>query len=99
MGITVPVTILLASVIGIVWGLARVRRDRLPLYFLVHLPTLPVLRMLHDPRARRRPALPADVLLPGRLRGLGNVAWRPRALPAWLAFRPRWPASPSRSSC
>ena len=49
LGITVPVTILLAAAIGIVWGLGRVRRDRLPLYFLVHFLTLPVLRMLPTP--------------------------------------------------
>ena len=46
LGITVPATILLAGVIGIVWGLGRIRRDRLPLYFLVHFLALPVLRML-----------------------------------------------------
>ncbi|MGZ3413767.1 MAG: glycosyltransferase family 39 protein [Isosphaeraceae bacterium] len=46
LGITVPVTILLAGAIGIVWGLGRIRRDRLPLYFLVHFLTFPVLRML-----------------------------------------------------
>jgi 4-amino-4-deoxy-L-arabinose transferase-like glycosyltransferase len=44
--ITVPVTILLAGAIGIVWGLGRIRHDRLPLYFLVQFLTLPVLRML-----------------------------------------------------
>src|SRR5271166_5218584 len=32
LGITVPVTILLAAAIGIVWALGQVRRDRLPLY-------------------------------------------------------------------
>ena len=48
-GITVPATILLASAIGIFWGLSRVRHDRLPLYFFVHLATLPMLRMLETP--------------------------------------------------
>jgi hypothetical protein len=49
MGITVPVTILLASGIGILWGLAQVHRDRVPLYLLLHLLTLPALRMLPTP--------------------------------------------------
>ena len=49
LAITVPVTILAAAVIGIVCGLKRMRRDRLPLYFLVHMATLPALRMLPTP--------------------------------------------------
>lgn len=48
LGITVPATILVAGVAGILWSLGRVwfRRDRLPLYFLLHFLTLPALRML-----------------------------------------------------
>ena len=49
LGITVPVTILVAAAIGIVWALGQIRRDRLPLYFLVHFLTFPVLRMLPTP--------------------------------------------------
>jgi hypothetical protein len=49
LAITVPVTILLAGAIGIIWALGQVRRDRLPLYFLVHFLTYPVLRMLPTP--------------------------------------------------
>jgi len=49
LGITVPAGILLASAIGIVWGIVRARRDRLPLYFLVHLVTFPVIRMFPTP--------------------------------------------------
>lgn len=48
-GITVPVATLLASVVGLVWALRQIPRDRLPLYFLVQLMTLPVLRMLPTP--------------------------------------------------
>ena len=48
-GITVPAAILAAAVVGLIWGIPRVRRDRLPLYFLVHLLTLPVVRMLPTP--------------------------------------------------
>ncbi len=47
--ITVPVTILAAALVGLLWGLARVRSDRLPLYCLVHLATLPVMRMAETP--------------------------------------------------
>ena len=47
--ITVPPTILFVGVLGIVWGLRRVSGDRLPLYFLLHMVTLPCLRMLHTP--------------------------------------------------
>lgn len=49
LAITVPATILAASVIGVFWGLGRARRDRLPLYFLLHMATLPALRMLPTP--------------------------------------------------
>ena len=49
MAITVPVAILGAAAVGVQWGLLRVRRDRLPLYFLVHFLTLPVIRMLPTP--------------------------------------------------
>ncbi len=48
-GITVPAAILVASAIGILWGMARLRRDRLPFYFFVHLMTLPVIRMFNTP--------------------------------------------------
>jgi 4-amino-4-deoxy-L-arabinose transferase-like glycosyltransferase len=49
MGITVPAAILVAGVFGILWGLLRIRRDRLPFYFLIHLLTLPVVRMFPTP--------------------------------------------------
>jgi 4-amino-4-deoxy-L-arabinose transferase-like glycosyltransferase len=49
LGITVPATILLVGAIGIVWALGQIRRDRLPLYFLVHFLTFPLLRMLPTP--------------------------------------------------
>lgn len=49
LGITVPVTILLAAAIGIVWALGQFRTDRIPLYFLLQFLTLPVLRMLPTP--------------------------------------------------
>ncbi len=49
MAITVPVAILVAAAVGLIWGLQRTRRDRLPSYFLVHLLTLPVIRMFPTP--------------------------------------------------
>jgi dolichyl-phosphate-mannose-protein mannosyltransferase len=49
MGITVPAAILGAAVIGVLWALKRIRQDRLPLYFLIHLLTLPVIRMFDTP--------------------------------------------------
>jgi Dolichyl-phosphate-mannose-protein mannosyltransferase len=48
-GITVPVAILVAGVIGLLWAISQVRRDRLPFYFLVHFLTLPVIRMFPTP--------------------------------------------------
>ena len=48
-GITVPATILAAGIAGLFFGLAKVRRDQMPLYFLLHLATLPVLRMFPTP--------------------------------------------------
>lgn len=47
--ITLPPTILVAGLAGVSWGLKRVRADRIPLYFLIHMATLPAVRMLHTP--------------------------------------------------
>ena len=49
MGITVPVAVLIAGVIGLFWGIGKLRRDRLPWYFTIHFLTLPVIRMLPTP--------------------------------------------------
>jgi 4-amino-4-deoxy-L-arabinose transferase-like glycosyltransferase len=49
LAITVPVTILGASAIGLIWGLRQIRRDRLPFYFLVHFLALPVIRIFPTP--------------------------------------------------
>ncbi|GAC1448723.1 MAG: hypothetical protein NVSMB9_32140 [Isosphaeraceae bacterium] len=48
-GVTVPAAILIASAIGILGVIRHPGRDRLPVYFLLHLVTLPVLRMLPTP--------------------------------------------------
>jgi hypothetical protein len=49
LGITVPVATVIAAAIGVVWGIGEIRRDRLPLYFLVHFLCLPVIRMFPTP--------------------------------------------------
>ena len=72
MGITVPVAILVAAVVGLIWGITRIGRDRLPLYFLVHFLTLPVIRMFPTPAHDGVRLVSADVLLPGGLCGLGD---------------------------
>ena len=88
LGITVPVTILLAGAIGIVWGLGRIRRDRLPLYFLVHFLTFPVLRML--------PTTPAHdgvrLFLPTFFFLAAFAGWGTVALARDLSQRARLPA-------
>lgn len=49
-GITVPVTLLVAALVGLAWGLARLRsRDRLPLFFLLLFATPPAMRLLPAP--------------------------------------------------
>jgi hypothetical protein len=49
LAITVPVAILAAGTVGSIWGLLRIRRDRLPFYFFVHFLTLPLIRMFPTP--------------------------------------------------
>ncbi|MGZ3356292.1 MAG: glycosyltransferase family 39 protein, partial [Isosphaeraceae bacterium] len=88
LGITVPVTILLAGAIGVVWGLGQIRRDRLPLYFLVHFLTFPVLRML--------PTTPAHdgvrLFLPTFFFLAAFAGWGTVALARDLSQRARLPA-------
>ncbi len=48
-GITVPLAILVAAVIGLIWAILRIGWDRLPLYFLIHFLTLPAIRMMETP--------------------------------------------------
>jgi 4-amino-4-deoxy-L-arabinose transferase-like glycosyltransferase len=49
MAITVPLAILATAAIGVLWSIGRIGRDRLPLYFLVHFLTLPIVRMFPTP--------------------------------------------------
>ena len=75
---------------GLVYALRHAGRDRLPLFFLLNLATLPALRMLADAGARRGPPVPAHVLLPGRPGGLGLGRARRRAGARWSAARTPW---------
>jgi hypothetical protein len=47
--VTVPATLLAAALAGLIYVLRHLRRHRLPLYFVLHLITLPALRMLPTP--------------------------------------------------
>jgi hypothetical protein len=49
LAITVPIAILVAGAVGLFWGVGQFRRDRVPVYFLIHFLTLPVVRMLPTP--------------------------------------------------
>lgn len=49
LGITVPVAILTASLLGLIYAFRNMRRDLIPLYFVVHLAALPVMRMFPTP--------------------------------------------------
>ncbi|MDG3003636.1 glycosyltransferase family 39 protein [Paludisphaera mucosa] len=83
--ITVPPTILAAGLAGIAWGLRRVRTDRIPVYFLLHLAILPFLRMFHTPAHDGvRLLLPSFFFL-AAFAGWGTV-WIGRA----VARRIRW---------
>jgi 4-amino-4-deoxy-L-arabinose transferase-like glycosyltransferase len=101
--VTVPATLLAAALAGLVYALRKVRRDRLPLYFVLHLVTLPALRMLPTPAHDGvRLFLPTFFFLAG-LAGWGTVAvadgaarlvrLRPTALRAVLALAVLAPAA------
>ncbi len=48
-GITVPVGILIASIVGLILRIPTFKRDRIPVYFGLHLLIWPFLRMLNTP--------------------------------------------------
>ncbi len=88
LGITVPVAILGAAVIGLVWALRQIHRDKLPLYFLIHFLTLPVIRMFDTPAHDGvRLFLPTFFFL-AAFAGWGRSVW-----PA------SWPAGPGLPCC
>ena len=88
MAITVPAGILMAALAGSVYALWNARRDLVPVYFVVHLVTLPAIRMVGTPATRWRPAFPADLLLPGRDGGVGDGLGSRRASPPDAASQP-----------
>ena len=87
LGITVPVAVLCAAAIGLCWALGRIRKDRLPLYFVIHLITLPVIRMFDTPAHDGiRLFLPAFFFLAG-LAGWGAI-WAADLLARLVRLRP-----------
>ncbi|WP_422926695.1 glycosyltransferase family 39 protein [Singulisphaera sp. PoT] len=86
--VTVPVGILVASFVGMIFSLVKLRRDHLPLYFLIHFLTLPVLRMLPTPAHDGvRLLLPTCFFL-AAFAGWG-VAWVGRGIDELNPMRPR----------
>jgi 4-amino-4-deoxy-L-arabinose transferase-like glycosyltransferase len=72
--VTVPATLLAAALAGLIYVLCKIPRDRLPLYFVLHLVTLPVLRMLPTPAHDGvRLFLPTFFFLAGLI-GWGTIA-------------------------
>lgn len=101
-GVTVPLAILAAAILGLLWTLRVVRRDQLPLYFLLHFLTLPIFRMFPTPAHDGvRLFLPTFFFLSAMAGwgalwladGLGRLfrtrrAWPPRVLVAFLILFP-----------
>ena len=70
--VTVPVGILLSALVGLVCSFRMLRRDALPSYFVLHLLTLPVIRMFDTPAHDGvRLFLPTFFFL-AAMAGLGN---------------------------
>jgi 4-amino-4-deoxy-L-arabinose transferase-like glycosyltransferase len=102
--VTVPAALLAAAVVGLLYSLRNARRDHLPVYFLIHLVTLPAARMLPTPAHDGvRLFLPTFFFLAalagwgtgraavglGRLvRARGRGAWAPGAIVAALVLVP-----------
>ncbi len=74
LAITVPATLLAASLLGVLYSLAHVRRDQLPVFFLLNLCALPAMRMLPTPAHDGvRLMLPAFFYL-AAMTGWGTIA-------------------------
>lgn len=86
MAVTVPLSVLVAAVVGLVYLVRMVPRDWLPTYFLLHLVTLPVFRMLPTPAHDGvRLLLPAFFFL-AAFAGWGTI-WGADALARWFRLR------------
>ena len=72
MAITVPVLVLGAGVIGVLWGLLRIRTRPAPVLFPPPPPDAAGGPDVSDPGSRWRPAVAPVVLLPVGVRGLGD---------------------------
>lgn len=87
--ITVPATLLAAALVGLIYGLRNLRRDQVPLYFFVHLITLPLIRMLNTPAHDGvRLFLPTFFFL-AAFAGWGAV-WLADGLARLFRTRPAW---------
>ncbi len=92
LGVTVPASLLVASAVGLMFALRRIRRgDRLPLYILLHLMTLPVLRMLPTPAHDGVRLLLPTLACLSALAGWG-IAWAAGVLSGWTPSHKSWPA-------
>ena len=92
LAITVPVSILAAAIVGLVSALRNTRRDRIPLYFLVHMITLPAVRMLDTPAHDGvRLFLPTFFFL------AAFAGWGAVGIADGLARLVRTPATPARA--
>ena len=95
LAITVPVTILVASLFGVIYACLVSRRDRLPLFFLLNLCALPVLRMLPTPAHDG-----VRLMLPTFFYLAAMAGWGTVAVADLVATRLRWPSPTfSRSLC
>lgn len=90
--VVTPLAIVLAALAGMIYAIRVVRQDRIPLYFLVHFLTWPILRMLPTPAHDGvRLLLPAFFFMAG-LAGWGTV-WVADGLARRLSVRLVWTRS------
>jgi hypothetical protein len=96
--VTIPIGILLLSIVGCLWAVWRMRRDALPMLFLFNAAALPIARMLPTPAHDGvRLMLPTFFFLAG-LAGMGFgvlaggrvSAWAGRRVGEWASGRVRW---------
>lgn len=87
--VTVPASLLLPALLGLVCTVRNTARDRLPLYFLLHMSVLPIMRMLPTPgHDGVRLFLPTFFFL-AAFTGWGTD-WPARVLASRLPDRRRW---------
>ncbi|AGA27571.1 glycosyltransferase family 39 protein [Singulisphaera acidiphila] len=90
--VVTPAAIIFASMAGMIYAIRVARQDRIPLYFLIHFLTWPILRMLPTPAHDGvRLLLPAFFFMAG-LAGWGTV-WVADGLARRLGARVVWTRS------